>query len=101
MTAAYYQCQSCQSLVGFVNCQCGAQSTVLLEGGRWPRQFRCFNCGQIYPIIPPGGTPADKLVRVGKGLEEVGKAIQGIVGSVILLGLIFVAYQCLQETGTI
>lgn len=91
--AAYYRCQRCGQVIHFVNCVCGSQELVesVDEAGTLPKRFLCLNCGQQRRIIPGGG---NRLQRAGESLERAGKGIQSFVGSVFLLGVIWLFYQC-------
>jgi hypothetical protein len=94
-SAAYYQCRSCQSTVAFVNCRCGAQNTVLMEGKRLPPAFTCFNCGQTYPI--QSYAAGQRLQAVGKTISNIGKFVT-YVGLLILLGSFI---YCVAQTDLI
>lgn len=84
--ATEFTCAHCNEYVTFARCAfCQATNYVL---PKWST-FKCFHCGRDSRLRAPG----ERLMRAGQTMENVGKTINGMVGSVILLVIIFILYQ--------
>jgi flagellin-like protein len=81
-----YVCAHCRSQVLLANCAfCRRTNTVL---PKW-KTFVCTHCGQQTRLRAPG----EGLMRAGQAMENAGKAISSLVGTLILLMIIFVVYK--------